>query len=382
MTQYGEPSGVAVTVLGEIDVTLLGTTHTHEHCFIDLSVWFSEPEEASRKRDADGPVVMRLLSDLRRRPFSTVRTNMILDDELLIRSELDLYKQAGGGTIVDVTVIGLGRDPKALQRLARATGLNIIMGTGFYVENAQPDSVRDMTVEDIAALMIGDIRDGVGTTDVRCGIIGEIGLSGIQRGNGRQKTAAVTSEEEKVLRGAAQASMETDVPVSVHLDPIEPRAGTVAVDILESEGMDPSKMIIGHVDQVHDLDYHKALADRGVYVQYDSFGRDHYAEEWGADFDWGHDSWRVRYLTALVERGHQERILMSQDVCMKTDLREFGGNGYAHILTNIVPTLHSLGLSKNTIDELLVTNPARVLSCKSWPENALLSRSNNLKGDR
>jgi len=67
---------------------------------------------------------------------------------------------------------------------------------------------------------------------------------------------------------------------------------------------------------------------------------------------------------------------------MKTDLREFGGNGYAHILTNIVPTLHSLGLSKNTIDELLVTNPARVLSCKSWPENALLSRSNNLKGDR
>lgn len=353
---------IVMTVLGPISADQLGTTMTHEHCFCDTTCWFAEPTEASRKRDMDRPIEMSMLSDLRRRPFSTTRQNLILEDEDLTIRELEYYRRAGGQSLVDTTVIGLGRDPQALQRISRATGLNIVMGTGFYVENAHPDYVRGMDVDQLSALMVRDIVEGVGDAGVRCGVIGEIGLTGIPKGAGRTKTGPITAEEEKVLRAAARAARQTGLAVSVHLDPIPPRAALVAIDVLEDEGLDPSRMIIGHMDQVQDIEYHLATAARGVYVEYDSFGREHYTDEWGHDFDWGHDSWRVRFVARLIAEGYGERLLVAQDVCLKTDLRSFGGNGYGHFLTNMVPTLRSLGVSSAAIDTILIDNPARVLA--------------------
>src|SRR5262249_13081474 len=114
-----------MTVLGPRAAADLGVTLTHEHCFIDTSVWFSPPEEASQRVHIDSPVTMALLSDLRRRPFSTTRDNMILSDEAQILGELLRYRDRGGRTLVDVTPMGMGRDPAALQRLAIASGLNV-----------------------------------------------------------------------------------------------------------------------------------------------------------------------------------------------------------------------------------------------------------------
>jgi phosphotriesterase-related protein len=355
------PEKVVMTVLGPIPVNQLGRTMTHEHCMIDLACWFSEPQQASRKRDAHRPIEMSMLSDIRRRPFSTTRENLVLEDEELIIRELGFFQRAGGGSIVDTSVIGLGRDPLALQRISRATGVNIVMGTGFYVENAHPDYVRDMDAQALSDIMVRDITIGADGTDVRCGVIGEIGLTGIPKGAGRKKVGAVTPEEEKVLRGAARASKRTGIAVSVHLDPIEPRAAIVACDILADEGLEPNRTIIGHMDQVQDIKYHLDVAARGVYVQYDSFGREHYAEEWGHDFDFGHDSWRVRFLSRLVAEGHEAQMLVSQDVCIKTDLRTYGGNGYAHFLNNMVPTLRALGMPTETVERVLVANPANAL---------------------
>jgi phosphotriesterase-related protein len=163
--------------------------------------------------------------------------------------------------------------------------------------------------------------------------------------------------------------------VSVHLDAVEPRAALVACDILADEGLDPTKTIIGHMDQVQDIDYHLATAARGVFVEYDSFGREHYCDDWGYDFDWGHDSWRVRFLARMIAEGHSRQMLVSQDVCLKTDLRAYGGNGYAHFLNNMVPTLKALGVPAETIGMILVDNPARAVALEPTREPVAASVS-------
>ena len=220
---------------------------------------------------------------------------------------------------------------------------------------------RGLDADGLADLMVREIVEGIGETGVTCGVIGEIGLTGIPKGHGRRKVGPMTPEEEKVLRAAARASLRTGVTVSVHLDPIEPRAALPAIDVLAEEGVEPGRIVLGHMDQVQDLDYHLAAAARGVFVEYDSFGREHYSEEWGYDFDWGHDSWRVRFAARLIEAGHGGQLLFSHDVCLKIDLRTYGGNGYGHVLGNVVPTLRSLGVPQGAIGEILVGNPARAL---------------------
>jgi phosphotriesterase-related protein len=351
-----------MTVLGPIDPEQLGPTITHEHCVVDLKAWFFEPVEASRRKDMDRPIDMSMLADLRRRPMSTTRDNMALDDIDLIVEELEHFRRAGGKSLVDVTCYGLGRDPIALQRISRATGLNIVMASGFYVENAHPAWVKDRTADQLAELMASEVTDGVGETGVKCGIIGEIGLTGIPKGAGRTKVGPVTPEEEKTLRAAARAALQTGLTVTVHLDPIPPRASITAVDILEEEGVPPERIILDHMDQVNDLDYHLEAAARGVFIEYDSLGRDHYTDDWGYDFDWGHDSWRVRFAQRLIEAGHGEQLLFSQDVCLKTDLRTYGGVGYSHVLNTICPTLRALGVSQDSIDQILLRNPIRALA--------------------
>jgi len=116
------------------------------------------------------------------------------------------------------------------------------------------------------------------------------------------------------------------------------------------------------MDQVQDFEYHRATAERGVFVQYDSFGREHYHEDWGLDFSFGHDAWRARFLAKMIAEGHGHQMLVSQDVCIKTDLRTYGGNGYGHFLSNMVPTLKSLQVPEAAIEAILIGNPARALS--------------------
>ena len=356
------PDRTVLTVLGPIPAAALGTTLAHEHLFVDLTAWFVHEQEATRGRDVDRPVDMSMLSDLRRRPMSTTRDNILLNDEELTIEELERFRRAGGNSVVDVTVWGMGRDPLALQRVSRALGINIVMGTGFYVENAHPDWVRGMSSDELADLMVREITVGVGDTGVRCGVIGEIGLTGIPRGGGNDKVGPMTPEEEKVLRGAARASLRTGLAVTVHTDRVPPLSGLEAIDVLEEEGVAPSRIVIGHLDQVEHVDYHLAIAARGVFVEYDSLGRDHYWQERGLDYYFGHDSWRVRFAKRLIDEGHGGQLLFSQDVCMKTDLHKFGGPGYSHVLDNIVPTLRALGVTDAAIQKIQVENPARAFS--------------------
>ncbi len=322
-----------VTVLGPVDPAAIGWTLMHEHVFIDATRVFYPPEEASLKQFEHALVDMALLSRLRRRPFSLCRDNVVLSDETVAIQELDHFAREGGTTLVDCTMVGIGRDPRAVRRVARACGLHIVQGTGAYVELTHPDWVEQSTVDQLAARFTCELVEGIDDTGIRAGIIGEIGTSGVSRSSpGRAKVGDLTVAEEKVLRAAGRASVATGAAVSIHLDPRGQGAFAV-FDILSAEGVAPDRIVMCHMDANPDLEYHLAIAERGVYVEYDHFGREYYAQHMRRPYT--SDTRRIELLSALLEAGYERQLLLSQDVCAKIDLCAYGGVGYAHIVAEL-----------------------------------------------
>jgi phosphotriesterase-related protein len=353
-------SMTVTTITGLIDPDDLGPTLMHEHVFVDLTCNFVMPTGVVARRHVHKPVDLGMLHLLKRRPFSVSLDNLILDDEQLAIEELRYFVLAGGRTIVDCTVPGIGRDPEPLRRVALATGAQIVLGTGFYVEMAHPNWVKDASVEQLAEAFVRDIRVGMDGTDIRAGIIGEIGISGVPKSSSDYaRMGFITPTEEKVLRAAGAASAETGAAVTLHLD-IRGESGEEAIDILEAEGASPARIVAGHLDAVPNLDYHRRLADRGVFVEYDAFGREYYAEELGKTF--GPDERRVGLMKQMIDAGHVNQLLVSSDICMKMDLRAYGGSGYDHILVDGPSLFDSVGITAAEIATILETNPRSVLA--------------------
>lgn len=222
-----------------------------------------------------------------------------------------------------------------------------------------------MSADAIAERLMSEVRHGVADTGIRAGIIGEIGTSGVDGGTGK-KRGNLTTDEAKVLRGAARAGLATGTAVTVHLDP-RGQGGLDVLRLCEEEGLAMDRLVLGHLDHVPDIDYHRRLLDSGAWVQYDNFGREYYWD--AADVYWNNDHWRVRALVDLIGRGHAPQLLVSQDVALKMDLRTYGGYGYDHILRDIVPALRRGGVSDGDIQTILVDNPRRVLTVPPDPGN-------------
>lgn len=355
-----EPNKHVMTVLGPVDPSEIKWTLMHEHIFIDATKVFYPPEEATLKQFEYAPVEISLLSQLRRRPFSLCRDNVVLSDEEVASNELDQFYREGGSALVDCTMVGIGRDPRAVRRVAKATGLHVIQGTGAYVELTHPEWVARETVDELAARFTKELTQGIDETGICAGIIGEIGTSGVSRGSpGRKKVGDFTQDEEKVLRAAGRASAATGAAVSVHLDPRGQGAFAVC-DVLIAEGASAEKIVMGHMDANPELEYHLAIAERGVYLEYDHFGREYYAQHMQRPYT--SDARRIELLCALLAAGYERQILLSQDICAKIDLRAYGGVGYAHIIGELLPDFRRSGITDRQIDLMLTENPRRVLA--------------------
>jgi phosphotriesterase-related protein len=297
-----------VTVRGPLPADQLGITLPHEHVFIDL--------------------------------LREYRSNGLLNDEALADLELTAFRDAGGRTIVDCTSEGLGRDPLALRRVSEATGVQIVMGSGFYRRAYFDEALLDrMSVDALADRIVRDLTVGVGDTGIRAGIIGEIGCD-----------RYLSALEERVFRAAARAHRATGVPITTHAArwPI----GHAQLDLLEEEGVDPGRVIVGHCDMVPDPDYHLSLARRGAFVQFDTIQ--------GTN-DWETQR-RIDWIRALMDAGHERQLLLSHDVCLTTDLAINGGAGYAYLLTGFRPRLVEAGIPAPLVDALVTDNPRRALT--------------------
>ena len=254
-------AGQAQTVLGPIRAEDMGITLPHEHLLIDFAVMFKEPESEPERALARQPVRLANLGWVRQN-FSSNLDNLRLLDEQVARDELLLYRAAGGRTVVDPTNRGLARDPLALARVARATGLNIIMGSGYYVAASHPPDMDGRTVDALAREIVDEVTRGVGETGVRAGFIGEIGT-----------TWPWTDNEKKVVRAAVQAQRETGAPLMIH--PGRARA-TAARDrrLHPARGRAiSSRTIMCHIERtIVDPAVLLELAATGVYLEYDLFG--------------------------------------------------------------------------------------------------------------
>lgn len=344
-------SGKIMTVRGPIAADQLGVTLMHEHVLNDCRCWWHAPRTPERQYLAEGFVCMEILGELRQDPFVN-RHNITLDDEPLAILELKDFAAAGGHTIVEPTCQGIGRNPLALRRISEATGLNIVMGAGYYLASSHPEKVTGLTVRAIADEIVHEALHGVDGTDVRIGLIGEIGVS-----------ADFTAAEEKSLRGAAQAQVRTGLPLMVHL-PGWLRLGHRVLDIVADEGADLNHTVLCHMNPSHaDIAYQSELADRRAFIEYDMIGMDFFYADQQVQCPSDEDA--ARSIVTLVEGGYLDRILLSHDVFLKMMLTRYGGNGYAYILKHFLPRLKRHGLDDATLQTLMRDNPRSVFQAKT-----------------
>ncbi len=343
-----------MSVRGMISADELGTVSPHEHVFIDLSSFFTDKKVRRCDDAARDKVSMDKLGILANDPYA-LKDNLIIDDESVQLTELEYFKAAGGSTVVDATTEGIVRRPRELYRLSEATGINIVMGTGWYVRDSHTDFVRGATEEELVEYMLRDIREGVDGTEIKAGVIGEIGVS-----------EYFDENEHKVLRASGIAASETGYPVLVHINPWTTH-GIEAADILTGLGVAPEKITICHVDVENRRDYIHSLLSRGVFVEFDNFGKEYYVPKSSRRLGYGpfvNDKDRVKLVCELIKEGYLNQILLCCDVCLKSLLCSYGGQGYAHVLENIVPRLYEEGLTPDEVSVMLKSNPARFLDVK------------------
>ena len=340
------------SVLGELSREELGITTPHEHIFIDISAFFEERKLWDIENPVTEPVKMEHLGQLNRDPYA-LKDNLSMEDYDTQKKEILRFKRAGGQTMVDATMPGIGRDPEALARISRETGINVIMGTGYYVSSTHPEKLASMTEEEIAEEMVRELTEGV--CGVKAGVIGEIGISEL-----------FNDAERRVLRAAAIAHKKTGAGVLVHINPWTTN-GLESCDILLSAGVAPDRIAISHIDVEDREDYVFKMLEQGVYVEFDNFGKEYFVEKDARHDGYGcfvRDTERIEFMKKLIAKGYVNQILVSCDVCLKTCLRTYGGWGYDHVLLNVVPMMKEFGISDEDIDTMLRKNPADFLCGK------------------
>lgn len=303
------------TVTGPIEAADLGLTLMHEHVLV-LSVGLREAYPSTFPR------------------HEIVQTCV---------EQLTALREAGVRTLVDHSPYDLGRDVELLAEVSAASGIHIICCTGVWVSPQRYFHLRAPAVA--AELFIADLRDGIGTSGIRAGII-----------KCATDAHGVTPAVERVLRSAAIAHRETGAPISTHTDAAA-RTGLLQQEVFADEGVDFTRVIIGHSGDTEDLDYLRALLARGSYLGMDRFGVE----------DVLPDAKRMDVVAALCAQGYADRIVLSQDAnCWndrqsRAELARLRPNWHhQHIVTQVVTGLRARGVSEAHLRTMLVDNPRRI----------------------
>ncbi len=350
MSSLSDLKGKIQSVLGIMEPDALGLTLAHEHIVSDGSAWLVEAEEATEKHMARCKVSLETLWWIRYHWFQN-RDDLLMLDEAEAIEELTHFARAGGRSVVEMSNIGLGRDPLALARISRATGLNIIMGSGYYLAVSLPAYFDNLSVDDITSEIINDITKGVGTTGIKAGYIGEIGGSW-----------PLDPRERKSLIAAVEAQKATGAYLNVHPGQSE-EAAFEQVEIMREAGADLTRTCIDHVDRgVRRRDNRLRLLDNGLILEYDLFGREGYYPLAQRHIDLPTDHQRINEIMDLIDEGYIDQILISQDIWNKHQRRKYGGWGYDHILRNACPVMLAKGMTQEQIDHIMIENPKRLLT--------------------
>lgn len=298
------------TVRGPIPAADLGKTLAHEHFF---TVTYDAPA-------------------------------MYLSDARLAALELNDACSVGTASVIDLTTFDLGRDPVKLHALSEETGVNIIMGTGWYTKSTYPELINVTSTDQLAETIIQDIR--IGVDGIRPGVIGEIGVGG----------DFLDAREERVLRAVGRAHAASGLTIFIHQQRVF--SGPLALQVLMEEGVSPHRIVFCHMDSIEESAAHEEAIDLGVWLSYDRIQ--------GWDLVYQLRPWEVErrrdLLTWAKRNGHLGRILLSTDCCVKGDLRRYGGPGYAYTHGDFAQQLGDLGFSEGELAELFIDNPRRAVT--------------------
>jgi phosphotriesterase-related protein len=338
--------GKIQTVLGPIEPEALGRTLMHEHVLCDI-----RPPGTRSDNDLGPEITLENTWQINYgRGLKRAGRKYMLDLEDIATREVEMMKHDGGDAIVELSCGGLSPDPNGLRRIAQGTGVHLVMGCGYYVNDYQDPKNHDRTVEDFTDEIIGQILHGAWGTDVRAGMIGEIGCQ-----------APWTGLEKRVMQAALNAAAETGAAINVHpgRDPDQPQE---VADFIKAAGHPTDRIVISHIDRtIFDVPRLLKLAESGVTIEFDLFGQE--SSYYGlSDIDMPNDATRLKLIRALIDGGHLDRVVISHDICYRTRLASFGGHGYGHIFRNVVPMMKKRGYSEGEIDAILVQNPRRLLT--------------------
>ncbi len=335
--------GEIQTVRGPLSPERLGPTLMHEHLLCDVT-----PPELAAQGLPQVEITPENAFAIR---YHWCRDygNHILSDVAEMTREAAFFAQAGGSAIVELTIEGIRPDPLGLRAISEGSGVHVVAGCGVYIESFAGAALA-RSVDELAAMMIAGVRHGIGGTDVRAGIIGEIGVSD-----------PATPGELRALTAAAIAQIETGASINVHpgRDPASPLQ---VVAHVAAAGGDVTRLIISHLDRTFStLDQSLRLVEAGAVAEWDFFGIEssHYPF---APIDLPNDGMRLNLIAGLIERGHGAQVAISQDICTKTRLRRHGGHGYGHLIENVVPMMRRKGFDDSMIDQLLIQTPRRLLT--------------------
>jgi len=291
-----------------------------------------------KAKDIHGPVLPHehLAIDLRR-PGDT---QGYLTDVAPVANELHEAKQRYGlGLVVDQTARGMGRDVEKLRLISQQAEVPIVAATGWYYSTFHPSG--ELTdIESALDLLRRDITIGIDGTEVKAGVIGEIGTHAEQP----------TPTERVSFLAAGRAAKQYNLPLSTHA--ALGKGVAAQLELLTESGVDFSRVSIGHQDLFANTEQHKMIAETGAYVAFDTVGKSSYQS----------DDTRIQLLIALLELGHERNILLSNDISRYGYLVSEGGTGYSHVLGTFAGRLRDIGIDDATLDLLYRRNPLRWLS--------------------
>lgn len=343
MTMDGlAPPGWVMTVTGPVPASAVGPTLMHEHLLCDVTL----PDMRGLPHR---PMTLETHFSALYRPEQHPG-NHVLDDATLAARELAPFRAAGGTHVVELTIDGISPDPLGLRRIAEASGVGVIAGCGTYITPYLDAATLALDEAALAARIEAAVTSGIAGTDVRAGIIGEIGCSW-----------PLDPAERRGLVAACRVGARTGLAVTVHPGRDEAALAEI-VEIAASEGLAPERLILCHIDRtLFSLDAILRVARLGAVLEFDFFGIET-TRYWIANVDLPNDGARLRSIRGLIDAGFGERLLLSQDICTKARLSAFGGHGYAHLIENVRPMMMARGFTEQEIATLLVETPRRVLA--------------------
>ncbi len=338
------------TVLGNIDSSSVKAALPHEHILSDLRPLVA-PLDNGIFYDK---ISLSNYGALSRNPYALL-DNAVLDDKDAAIEEFHNLAKIGFNLVADVTTADFGRKKEYvlfLKELSEKTGVHIVAGCGSYIDASVSEEFKAKSVDEMRDIIINDLTVGMEGTDIKAGVIGEIGSS---------KT--MTEAEYKFIQAAAEAQKETGFGMQIHACLFN-REGLTALDHAIKHGANPEKLVVCHIDVKLDEEYIMGILDRGAYAEFDDFGKEFYVDRKNRnllDDSFAYDTERVQFIKKLIDKGYTKQILITNDICLKSMLHRYGGWGYDHIGENIVPMMEDFGISQKDIETIIRENPVRML---------------------